>query len=497
MKFARITAAALAALMLLSTAACSDTPGDNSTGDTTAASSDTVSSETQSEMNDLDRRAAIDDGLPEKNFNGQEFRVLTSEEYEYEIKSEEMTGEVTNDAVYDRNVRIEDRFNCKITTVLNSAPYNEVKLTVSSGDDAYEIAGHYEYKAYVPISAGCYLNWNEIPHIDQSKPWWSTDSNAGSTINGKLFCIVGDLSISALKYTYAFFFNMPLLESYGYDSSTMYSTVREGKWTLDKLNSMVNEIYEDKNGNGEKDVGDTFSYGYWGYHGTDVWVTAMGEKITTYDKEANEIKVTLGTEKVYSALEKLINIVFNSKGGIRFKDETTGKGEFINGNVCLMPLLVNDCYGALRDMQDTYGILPFPKYDENQTNYYTNSMDQHTVFGIPKTVREENYEFLGIVMEALNAESYKTVYPAYYDTALKGKYSADPETAEMVDLIMAGRVYEFSFQFGEFCSNLPYMFRYQLYDGNPDLASKLASSSKVMAKQLGKVLNFYSDDFSG
>ena len=78
----------------------------------------------------------------------------------------------------------------------------------------------------------------------------------------------------------------------------------------------------------------------------------------------------------------------------------------------------------------------YPKYDEQQGGYYTNSMDQHSVFGCPVTLPESEYEFMGVVTEALNAESYKTVTPAFYDIALKNKYTEDPVTAQMIDLIL-------------------------------------------------------------
>ena len=95
------------------------------------------------------------------------------------------------------------------------------------------------------------------------------------------------------------------------------------------------------------------------------------------------------------------------------------------------------------------------------------------------------------MMEALNAESWKTVYPAFYDTALKNKYSEDATTAQMIDLIMDGRVYEFSFQFGEYLQSLPYMFRNQLYSGQNNLASTLQKSQKQLNKLLEKVYAMY------
>ena len=487
MKFKGILAAILAVSLL---SACSNTPVNTDTApvDNPAASEDLSSEETEPAETEASR-LSVPDNLPERKFEGQEFRVLTTTSKEYQFRVEELNGEVTNDAVYNRNQTVEDRFDAKIVTVITNSPYDQINQFVKAAADECEIVDHFEYKAYTPIGQHSYLDWNTIPYIDQNQPWWSKDSNEGSTINGKLFCIVGDLSITAMQFTYAMFYDMDLMAQYGFSAEDMYGTVFEGKWTLDKLQSTAESIYVDLNANGKSDDGDVLGYAYWNLHGTDVWVTAMGEKITTY--EDGKINVTLGSEKVFNALDKVINLVYNTKGAYRFNDETHGRDEFIAGRVAIMPMMFEDCYGPLRDMESAYSVLPYPKYDEAQQEYYTNSMDQHSVFGTPVTLPADRHEFLGIMMEALNAESWKTVYPAFYDTALKNKYSEDAATAQMIDLIMDGRVYEFSFQFGEYLQSLPYMFRNQLYSGQNNLASTLQKSQKQLNKLLEKVYAMY------
>ena len=126
--------------------------------------------------------------------------------------------------------------------------------------------------------------------------------------------------------------------------------------------------------------------------------------------------------------------------------------------------------------------------DENQEAYYTNADDKFTVFGLPLTSAPE-IEFVSIIFEAMSAESYKTVFPAYYDQALKGKYSSDATTAEMVELIMAGRAFDFSFQVGESCfQRLPDLIRDHLVNNNPNLASAYKKLEKALAKSMDKIL---------
>ena len=146
---------------------------------------------------------------------------------------------------------------------------------------------------------------------------------------------------------------------------------------------------------------------------------------------------------------------------------------------------------SLSEMEDTYGILPLPKLDETQNGYYTNCWDQFTVFAVPLTMPEGDGEFVGTIYEALCAESYKTVFPAYYDVALKSRYSAEPATAEIIDLIMAGRNLDFTFQFGSKLMDLPYLFRTMVVANDTNVASRYNKSKKAMNKNVQAFLKIF------
>ncbi|MBQ8186893.1 MAG: hypothetical protein IJ037_08480 [Clostridia bacterium] len=110
----------LALLKLLSSlTACSD---NASGGEETDAVPGAVTADTASEVSeDAEEteitRANIPDNLPEITFDGQEFRAAQQISNKYEFYSEELNGEGANDAVYNRNLKIEDRFDVKIQSV--------------------------------------------------------------------------------------------------------------------------------------------------------------------------------------------------------------------------------------------------------------------------------------------------------------------------------------------------------------------------------------------
>lgn len=100
-------------------------------------------------------------------------------------------------------------------------------------------------------------------------------------------------------------------------------------------------------------------------------------------------------------------------------------------------------------------------------------------------------EIVGIITEALACETLKTVYPAYYDVALKNKFSSDEDTAKMVDIVSSGMQFDMSYMFGEYLQNAPYMFRNQIQDGKNDLSSTYATAESKINEGLKVIDELY------
>lgn len=489
----------LAALMLVSVTACSETK-DNSGSETKKtenastpnAGADVSESESEEELTDYEKRQLIPDNLPEITFNGASFDALTTDEirsinYAAEIAVEDITGDACNDAVYNRNLDVESRFEVKITSKDQATPEDQIRVMAQAGTNDYDIVSIRDYRAYVPISTEVAINWMEVPNVDTTQVWLNPVANEQATINNRLFAITSDLSTSSLTLSHAIFFNVDIMENYGYSSSDLYALVKEGKWTIDKFSEIASTIYEDKNGNGEKDKDDLFGYGYYPEVCVDVWQVAFDQPVISI--EGNEIIPTIMCDKSVSIIEKLTSMKTTNPGVHQY---TSGALEeetyFSNGLLAMAPLRFQAAFSVLRDMDTQYSMLPYPKWDEAQENYYTNADDKYSVFVIPLSSASE-LEMIGTVFTALSAESYKKVYPEYYDTALKGKYSSEAETAEMVDLIVAGRKFDFSFQFGEtYLSRMCYLFRDMLLNNKTDLASEYKAKEKPLTKQIEKKL---------
>ncbi len=491
----------LALLMLLSAfTACSEgadtgsqeKPGTNA--ETTAVSAEDT---TEAEPKETTRED-VDDGIEAQTFDGMVYRAAQPENSAYEFYAEELTGESTNDAVYNRNLRVEERFDVKIESMTFASTtdvLNEVQNVVASGTDAFEVATHVAYKAYTPIGNGSYRNWYDVPTVDFTRPWWNNLANTQNTINGILFTATGDINITSLLNTYAMFFNVDVAQDFGITAESLYNYVYEGTWTIDKMIELLGTIYVDTNGDGVRDNGDSYGYAAWPGISADAWLAAFDQPISSKDEEGFP-QASLMTDKTVAALEKMYNFHYNTDGALGSKDGV-GSAEyevtmFVNDQVVMVPSIFNDAFTEYRYMDSTYGIIPYPKWDEAQEQYLTNARDQYSVIGIPLTKTDDSLKFIGVVTEALAAESWKTVFPEYYNVALKGKYSSDRDTANMVDLVLAGRNFDFAFLFGEKqFQRLPYFFRDLLAAGDTNFASKYKKIEKPLTKSLDKLKEFY------
>ena len=494
----RILSVILALLMIIpALAACSENkaePENAPAADPNTPSVEEVTPDND-ELSALEQRQLIPDNLPDVKYDGRDYLVETENRKVYEILSEELTGEACNDAVYNRNLLLEKRFDVHIGVIEHETPYNEIVTAVTAGTHDYDIAGFINFLTLTPVSARVLYNWLDIPRVDLNQPWHNKLANDGATINNRLYVINSDLSISTLLYTYGMFFNYNIMEQYGYSSADLYDIVFEGKWTVDRMTEITSGIWQDVNGDGKHDAGDI--HGYAVINGSinthDVWLAALDLSPLLVIRAQDDYEVRFFGDRTVTALEK-VNYLYHNCEGTLFDNSGDWRNipkYFSEGKVAMTQLYFGETTESLSEMQDTYGILPLPKLDETQDGYYTNCWDQFTVFAVPLTMPAEDGEFVGTIYEALCAESYKTVFPAYYDVALKSRYSAEPATAEIIDIIMAGRNLDFTFQFGSKLMDLPYLFRTMVVANDNNVASRYTKSKKAMNKNVENFLKIF------
>lgn len=480
-----VLAAALASSVLLS---CGDESEPTSTDAASAAAVGTASvAETTT------GRSGAKAELPARDYKGRNFNILTTEVMKFEIWADELTGEVTNDAIYERNSRVMDQFNIKLA-YSTLADTNKVvagfQTAVTAGDDSYQLLANYAYTSHKLIANGLCLDWRGLEYVDLDRPWWNKLSNDEATINDTLYTAVNDFSVSAMLYTFGFFVNIDLAENWKIGIDALYSDVYDGKWTIDRLVSLTKDIYTDVNGDGKHDENDIYGYVSSRVDSADVFQTAFDNPITGKDKDG-KLCPTLMTDKIVTALEKVMDLTYNQTGSFSCEVKRREVELFSEGTAVFIPTYFKQAFDKFRFMEDDYAILPYPKWDERQDGYYTNAMDEYSVLIIPSNSPDS--EMVGIISEAIAVESYRSVTPAYYDIALKGKYAVDAKTAEMIDLIMNGRRFDLAFMFGtsEQLKKLPYLFREQLANKDVNIASAYEKIADVVKNGCKVIESYY------
>lgn len=476
----RITGILLVIAMLASLAGCGGKETDSD--DTSSQNAVTTDAVTDPEYI-----------YPELDCGGDSFTILNLENvwamYTY-LDHESMTGEIIDDAVYNRNRMLEDKFNFKLEVIEYPIDdcYKQVQTTVTAGDDIYDAA--YVRGAYIgaTVSGGLALNLYDIPELQLDKPWWNQSVISEATVgtdDKALYFIQNDLSLCAFDLVWAIYFNENMMEKLGKDMP--YDTVREGKWTIDALNTMLKW---GTNLNGD----DSFAFSYdkssiYGltsfYRLCDAMIIGAGNRYVT--KGADGVPaLSLENDRFYSTAEKLANI-FGTEGdyieanqnGVSYdKIFMSGRALFYGGEV--------KASGVFRDMDDSFGILPLPKYDEDQENYCSwMNYDTPTLI-IPATCSDTSRT--GILLDALSYHSYKDVLPAYYNVRVSQKSLRNDDSIEMLGIIRDSLYYDASITFG-WTSNLAAALRTAIVGGNSNVASIIAANKSAVEENITKTLD--------
>lgn len=449
----RITAAALAVLTISAFCACSGGTGVSEKVNATAAESDQAAETEETEAQDM--RSSAKDDLPELDFEGGELRVLArggDEDVKIEFFADGETGDIVNDAVYKRNLSVEERLNLQLKlTMTDSSRHGNDKVMVRSmvlaGSDEYDVIANHMYYFMSLVLEGCFYNLNELPYIEPSQPWWNQSYNTLTGIDGKIFAAAGELSLTMISGSYCVFFNSDLF-SQAYPDVSVYDTVIDGEWTIDKLHDWCKGLYRDLNGDSVNDQDDF--YGLYVRKEQTLAGDAFtgGVHLTAVEQESDgSYKFVLGNERTVEFTEKMRSLIYDPTSTCRgsYNDDTVMQ-TMLNGTTIFTPWMLGGI-NYLRDMDDNYGIVPMPKLDEEQESYSSYAHDGFSIFVIPVTCTDPDRS--AAFLEAMCAETYRSVMPAYFETAIKVKYSRDELTGQMLDLISSGVYLDISYVFGD------------------------------------------------
>ena len=447
------------ALILISSAACGDNQSAAEDGninvpaETNGQNDETQDPAVQEEINQEEIKMLPD--IPEDlDFEGYKFRAFYSSVEEAgvwglrDIVHDEMEqgAEVINDAVYMRNLYLEEKYNFEIVgipTTTTTMQSSAIRRVIQSGSDEYDVLFVRQNQTADLITTGCLVDLNEVMYLDFDKPWWDKSIIDQLSVVNKIFAASGDIMATNSNALRVFLFNKQMIADFALDSP--YDLVRENKWTLDTFYDMCKDASRDVNGDGIFDQHD--QYGYLVQSGSTIKLFySAGEHTIIKDSSGNP-SLTAGNEKTMQTLEKIINIL-SHRDAVMFDGDYIGLDD--RGPEYVLMTTFEDGRGLffsevlqlaerMRETDTDFGILPPPKADENQADYISFA-DSWCMNLMLVPVTNTNLERTGAILEAMGAESKYGLLPAYYEKKLLGKYARDDDSEEMLDIIIKNKI---------------------------------------------------------
>lgn len=446
--------------LMLSASACGYSDAQIDTADDKPSESDTTAVE-------------ADPLLPSdtKDYGGREFTIVTTDILKYNY-ADEMNGNAVNDAIYERDRKTEEELGIKINYHIAGPKINDVfpavQASVMAGDSDYDlIISHVNWELTAYVTENLVVDWNTVPHVDFSKPYWNSDIINTLSVSGKSPYAASDIFMGNTVFL---LYNKDLSQSLGLGS--LYDYVYDGTWTWDKLIEISAEIKSDINGDSKFDELDR--YGIAMSVADSSWMlrnipSSCG--LFVYSNGSDGLKLTVNNEKTQTILEKITGL-FKDGGGYLIEGSTQDislQVAAFNQGTYLTWLVATDKASSYNNLGFDYGVLPLPKYDEAQENYLSLSWNNNLM--VPATA---DADFSGMVSEWMSYYGNKLVRPEFYDSMMSVRFAQDAETVDMLDIIFNNIVYDPGMNFK---SNGFYAyFDSMVKSGNADFASYYQSN---------------------
>jgi hypothetical protein len=413
-------------------AACSD-PAP-STGNTNMGSDGTSEN-----VDDIHAAYNIPDSLPPRSFGNDTFTIVCQDEGLMQFFFvEEMDGSIVDKAVYKSVSAVEERFDVDITayTVTN---HQVIKNGITTQDGSFDFAFMHDTTASGYSLENLFVNLYSLESLDFSKPWWPAPSIKALTFQDKMYLGSSTMSYLGLGQTFLIYFNKTTFEDNSIEYP--YEMAFKGEWYMEDMLEIGEVFYTDTQENEIKDAEDIY-----GFIATDQfygWFESFG--IEMVKKEGDELILNAHCQEAYDLIDYAYEMIVDKEMGY-VDAEVVVNEMFARGQSAFIYGKLRVAYDVFRLQDINYGILPVPKLNEDQETYYSAYTDRY--FVVPsRSVSGKDAQDIGFILEALSAEGYRTIYPAYYDISMQGRYSKDEESKKILTMLHPLRVIDFAYAY--------------------------------------------------
>ncbi len=386
------------------------------------------------------------DGIPKLDFGEETFSILTydaSGNYDTIHCIDELTTDNVSNSKYNMMQRLSERFNVTFEETVQTQDY--VNLTyrglLDSGDDSFDIVFANARFAHYYAEEGKLYTYDDLEYINLDKDYWDQNLLNYTSIGKRIYYAYGAYDTSSYDLTHCLAFNKKLFDEYKLDDP--YQLVKDGKWTFDRFHEMILVAKKDNNHNDVWDKEDSYGYVALGKQILPNFWIAGGTTTVKYDRDMLPYPSIVDNEPLYDIMESCFKMFYDDQTW--FVETSIGGNQSANQtNIFLADRALFDdttffFLNQLRDMESEFGILPYPKFTEDQINYYSR-VEGGCIAVVPITISDPKRS--GAIIEAMASDGYNDLMHEYYDAALKRRTARDEESSKMLDIIFNSRVYD-------------------------------------------------------
>ena len=497
MKKIRLIALLMAVLMLsLAFASCANTPeesGSESSSD--AAQTQTPNDPAATTLPEettypVDENGYELDRLPELNYNGKEFVLFTwSNQVKWEWNEDgETTGDKVHDAIYNRQVRTEERLGIKIVISKQNGDWNNrnsfittVEANVAAGNqDAFDLVGQYTPAAPIGAMKNLYLDLSEINYLDWERPWWPQDIQDSCHINNNVYFITGDITGTLVRNIHCLLGNLDLANNY--QLPNIYELVDNKEWTFDKFAELTIGTIQGINPDGSPAYSFTITDNV---HYDSLFYSADFRFVEHDENGQLVMSEELKSDRLETWYQTCRSLLFdNADVELVAANGTNG---FASGNVLFHGGTIADVQNYLQEVNFDFAVLPYPMYDDNQDNYRTITSYWLSMFSIPANANDP--EMSAAVLECLASYGYRYLTPTLYQEAFQYRYLETLENARMFDLLHDTLVFDPGRLFADQLASCFSAFRQAAQSNYNSWSSFYATKQKQWDASLAKIIS--------
>ena len=252
-----------------------------------------------------------------------------------------------------------------------------------------------------------------FPYFEFALDCWNQTLVTECTVNGRLYFMSGATEVSNMLDASVIWHNKTLYDAKkeSTDHESMAGLVRDGRWTYDELYKWATVLYEDSNGVPGQQADDTYGLGIEGdgkYPYADAFRSAWnvrfaGEKIT---EGVGLNGLSADDNRAQNAFE-MVKALYSANGtrlNASAEEFASGKYMFYVGT-----------FDSLKDApngEDTFELLPMPKYNSDQSEYKTFVEDPMVtaIIDHEESTRPTKGDATSAVLQLTAEESYMGVF---------------------------------------------------------------------------------------